>query len=106
MGLREKTRAAIAQVRELAAREAPPGPLPAELRHRCHGCSLAPVCLPEETLYQLGLPPSTAEDTPHAGLTRVIPQTDDGAVLYVQEAGSHIGKRSEHLVVRKDGQGV
>ena len=34
----------------------PPEPLPAELRHRCFGCSLAPVCLPEETLYLIQHP--------------------------------------------------
>ena len=54
--LRDKTRAAIAQIRTLAAQDVPPPPLPSELRHRCHGCSLAPVCLPEETLYQIGRP--------------------------------------------------
>src|SRR5262249_49073488 len=43
---------------------------------------------------------------PPAGITRVIPKSDDGAVLYVQEPGSHVGKRSEHLVVRRDGQEV
>ncbi len=101
--LRARTRAAIAQCRELSARDAPPEPLPAELRHRCFGCSLAPVCLPEETLYQIGLPPAPTAAPPPAGLTRVIPQSDDGAVLYVQEPGSHVGKRSEHLIVRKDG---
>ncbi len=105
--LRAKTRMAIDECRRLSALDAPPDPLSAELRHRCFGCSLAPVCLPEETLYQIG-PPRTAEETapPPAGLTRVIPQSDDGAVLYVQEPGSHVGKRSEHLVVRKDGQEV
>jgi CRISPR-associated protein Cas1 len=101
--LRNQTRRAIELCRELSAREAPPDPLPAELRHRCFGCSLAPVCLPEETLYQIGQPPAGAADAPPpAGLTRVIPQSDDGAVLYLQEPGSHVGKRSEHLVVRKD----
>jgi len=106
-GLRAKTRAAIDGCRQLSALDAPPDPLPAELRHRCFGCSLAPVCLPEETLYQIGLPPAAEEAaTPPAGLTRVIPQSDEGAVLYVQEAGSYVGKRSEHLVVRKDGQEV
>ena len=52
--------------------------------------------------------PPAAEETapPPAGITRVIPQSDDGAVLYVQEPGCHVGKRSEHLVVRKDGQEV
>jgi CRISPR-associated protein Cas1 len=105
--LRAKTRTAIAECRRLSALDAPPDPLPAELRHRCFGCSLAPVCLPEETLYQIGLPRTTEETAaPPAGLTRVLPQSDDGAVLYVQEPGSHVGKRSEHLVVRKDGQEV
>ena len=32
--------------------------------------------------------------------------TTNGAVLYVQEPGSHVGKRSEHLVVRKDGREI
>src|SRR4029078_7182385 len=84
--------------------DTPPEPLPPELRHRCFGCSLAPVCLPEETLYQISHPPPDAPEKPAAGVTRVIPQSDDGAVLYLQEPGSHVGKRSEHLIVRKDGQ--
>jgi CRISPR-associated protein Cas1 len=103
--LRQKTRDAVTRCRELAVLDSPPEPLPAELRHRCFGCSLAPVCLPEETLYQLGTPAAPEErDKPHPALTRVIPQSDDGAVLYLQEPGSHVGKRSEHLIVRKDGQ--
>jgi CRISPR-associated protein Cas1 len=105
--LRTKTRTAIDECRRLSALDSPPDPLPAELRHRCFGCSLATVCLPEETLYQIGLP-STSEEpaVPPAGLTRVLPQSDDGAVLYVQEPGSHVGKRSEHLIVRKDGKEI
>src|SRR5207253_5869010 len=92
-----------------------PEPLPAELRHRCFGCSLATVCQPEETLYCLGhtgfgaglpTPPLTPAEESAAGITRVLPQCDDGAVLYLQEPGSHVGKRSEHLVIRKDGQEI
>ena len=45
------TLAAIDLIRDLSSRDAPPEPLPPELRHRCFGCSLAPICLPEETLY-------------------------------------------------------
>jgi CRISPR-associated protein Cas1 len=101
--LRNKTLAAIEQVRALSAREAPPEPLPAELRHRCHGCSLATICLPEETLYQISRPAGVTASAP-AGIARVIPQSDEGAVLYLLEPGSHVGKRSEHLIVRKDGQ--
>src|SRR5437763_8839500 len=100
--LRQKTRDAVTRCRELAVLDSPPEPLPAEERHKCFGCSLAPVCLPEETLYEIGRADKPAE--PHPAVTRVIPQSDDGAVLYVQEPGAHVGKRSEHLVVRKDGQ--
>ncbi len=101
--LREKTLAAIRLIRELAAREAPPEPLPPELRHRCPGCSLVTVCLPEETLYQIGRRDLPPEEEEKVGITRVVPGSDDGAALYLQEPGSHVGKRSEHLVVRKDG---
>ena len=104
--LRQKTRDAISRCRELQVLDAPPEPLPAEVRHRCFGCSLATVCLPEETLYELGHPqPAAGEDAkPHPALTRVIPQSDNGAVLYLQEPGSFVGKRSEHLVIKKDGK--
>lgn len=98
--LRAKTRAAITRIRELEVLDAPPDPLPPEHRHRCFGCSLAPVCLPDETLYQIARP--AGDDRPPE-VTRVIPQADDGAVLYLQEPGSHVGRRSEHLVVKKDG---
>jgi CRISPR-associated protein Cas1 len=94
--------AAAATIRDLSSRDTPPEPLPDELRHRCYGCSLATVCLPEETLYATRhpepSPPPSAEP-----VSRVIPAMDDGAVLYLHEPGSHVGKRSEHLVVRRDG---
>jgi CRISPR-associated protein Cas1 len=104
--VRQKTRDAITRCRELAVLDSPPEPLPAELRHRCFGCSLAAVCLPEETLYQLAhpTPAETADAKLNSEITRVIPQSDDGAVLYLQEPGSSVGKRSEHLVVKKDGK--
>jgi CRISPR-associated protein Cas1 len=104
--LRQKTRDAIAKCRELEVLDSPPEPLPAELRHRCFGCSLAPVCMPEETLYQINRPAVAVEEDAKAPpeLKRVIPQSDDGAVLYLQEPGSSVGKRSEHLVVKKEGK--
>jgi CRISPR-associated protein Cas1 len=101
--LRARTLQAIQTIRELSDRDAPPEPLPAELRHRCFGCSLAPVCQPEETLYCLGRRQLAPTEEAAAGITRVLPQCDEGAVLYLQEPGSHVGKRSEHLVVKKDG---
>ncbi len=104
--LRARTLQAIRTARELSERDAPPEPLPAELRHRCFGCSLATICQPEETLYCLSRQPLTPTEEAAAGITRVLPQTADGAVLYLQEPGSHVGKRSEHLVVRKDGSEI
>jgi CRISPR-associated protein Cas1 len=102
--LRQQTREAIRRCRELAAQPTPPEPLPTESRHKCFGCSLAPICLPEETLYQLKSPTAAERDENSPGLVRVIPQSDDGAVLYLQESGSFVGKRSEHLIIKKDGQ--
>jgi CRISPR-associated protein Cas1 len=114
--LRAKTLEAIALIRDLAARDVPPKPLPPELRHRCFGCSLATICLPEETFYLIHEPaaaPETAavsDPSPPTSsvvtLTRVIPQNDDKAVLYLHEQGSHIGKRSEHLVVSYRGEPI
>ncbi len=101
--LRTKTLAAIQRCHVLSIQDAPPEPLPAELRHRCFGCSLAPVCLPEETLFLITRPAEPLKVTP-VGLTRVIPEGDDGAILYVQEPGSSVGKRGEHLIVKKDGK--
>lgn len=101
--LRAQTLAAIDLVRELSARDTPPPPLPAELRNRCHGCSLCPVCLPEETLYGIEHPAEPAVPEGEPPLRRVIPESDAGAVVYVQEPGAYVGKRGEHLVVSKDG---
>ena len=94
--LREATLAAIDLIRQLSARETPPEPLPPELRHRCFGCSLATICLPEETLYSNLAAPAepVAEFDPQTStsngvmLTRVLPRSDDKAVLYLQEPGA------------------
>ena len=116
--LRARTLAAIALIRELSARDVAPEPLPAELRHRCFGCSLAPICLPEETLYLIHQPdpepgpdgtrPEEPAEPPSVGtaLTRVIAMNDDKAVLYLHEPGSHVGRRSAHLVVSHRGQEI
>lgn len=108
--LRDKTLAAIALIRELAARDAPPPPLPAEERHRCFGCSLAPVCQPEETLYLLEHREATIAlpeaDEPNPTLVRVLPQSSQGAVLYLQAQGSHVGKKGEHLIVKQHSEEI
>jgi CRISPR-associated exonuclease Cas4 len=46
--LRARTRAAIAQAFQVAARETPPAPLEGNLAARCPHCSLFPLCMPDE----------------------------------------------------------
>jgi CRISPR-associated exonuclease Cas4 len=46
--LRARTKAAIVQAFQVAARETPPPPLTGKLAARCPPCSLLPICLPEE----------------------------------------------------------
>ena len=46
--LRARTKAAIMQAFQIAARETPPPPLTGKLTARCPPCSLLPLCLPEE----------------------------------------------------------
>jgi CRISPR-associated exonuclease Cas4 len=46
--LRARTKAAIAQAFQVAARQTPPPPLSGQLAARCPPCSLLPLCLPEE----------------------------------------------------------
>ena len=46
--LRARTKAAIAQAFQVAARETPPPPLSGKLVTRCPPCSLLPLCLPDE----------------------------------------------------------
>lgn len=100
--IRERTREAIRLAQHLSTCDTPPEPLPRELHHRCHGCSLVSICQPEETLFLLEKKALPEGDLP-GGITRVIPQSDSGAVFYVQEQGARVGKRSEHLIVTKDG---
>ena len=85
--LRAKTRAAIDECRRLSTLDAPPDPLPAELRHRCFGCSLAPVCQPEETLYCLERIELMPGAEAAAGITRVLPQVSES------ESHSQCGRR-------------
>jgi CRISP-associated protein Cas1 len=104
--LREKTREAVSLIRAISISYQPPPPLPPELTHRCHGCSLLTICQPEETRL-LRVTGEAISREPHpTGISRVLPELDDGAVLYLQEQGSYVGKRSEHLVVSLERQEV
>ena len=104
--LRQQTRDAIVHIRAIAASDQPPPPLPPDLTHRCRGCSLLTICQPEETRYLQETGEALPQEARPAGISRVLPELDEGAVLYLQEQGSYVGKRSEHLVVSLERQEI
>jgi len=97
--LRQKTHDAIAHIRAIAAAEHAPPPLPPELAYRCNGCSLLTICQPEETRFLRAAGETVTQKAGSTTIARVLPELDDGAVLYLQEQGARVGKSSEHLIV-------
>lgn len=70
---------------------------------KCRGCSLAGICLPDEThVLQIlgGDTASTKHDLPEE-VRRFYPARDDALPFYVQEQGAYIGKTSDSLTVTK-----
>lgn len=92
--LRERTRAAIAEFRHTSMSGCRPPPL--EDSPKCTRCSLAGICLPDETnFFNKGQPP------------RPLNPADDPALpLYVQTPGARLRKQGEQLVVEADEQRV
>ena len=92
--LRERTRAAISELRLAAASGRRPPPL--EDSPKCTRCSLAGICLTDETnFFAKGQPP------------RPLNPADDPALpLYVQTPGARVRKQGERLVVEADDEKV
>lgn len=105
--------ARIAEARGVAA--APNIPPPLVNSPKCVRCSLAPVCLPDETRLLAGgtgAPPAAGKmpATPATGGTpfpprRLIAARDDQRALYLNTQGHRVGIKSERLVI-KDGDSV
>ncbi|MEZ5964173.1 MAG: CRISPR-associated endonuclease Cas1 [Planctomycetota bacterium] len=85
-----------------AAARSPVLPDPLEDSPKCDGCSLAGICLPDETLALRAVPRDPA--LPEA--RRLYPVRDDAVPLYVQEQGAQVGKQGETLVVRARGERI
>ena len=92
--LRDRTRAAISELRLASVAGRRPPPL--EDSPKCNRCSLAGICLPDETnFFARGQPP------------RPLNPADDPALpLYVQTPGARLRKQGERLVVEADEQRV
>jgi|ADurb_Cas_02_Slu_FD_contig_41_101427_length_2441_multi_3_in_0_out_0_2 CRISPR-associated protein Cas1 len=83
------------------AREAIHGPPPKPLEDspKCVGCSLAGICLPDETSL-LGESEKDLDDR----VRRLYPARDDAAPAYVIEQGAVVTKSGEELVIKKSGE--
>ncbi|MBK6514981.1 MAG: CRISPR-associated endonuclease Cas1 [Polyangiaceae bacterium] len=99
------TRAAASRAREIAKAESLPPPLVDS--PKCYGCSLVPICLPDEVTLlarsQVGTQPlsdsdETDEDERPA-LRPLQPASDDQVPVYVQDQGARIGVSGECLII-------
>jgi CRISP-associated protein Cas1 len=92
--LERRTRELIELAHACASRDEEP--LPLDHSRKCQGCSLAGICLPDETLILRGEEPDKQD-----GVRRFYPPRDDAQPLYVQEQGARLGKSGECLEVTK-----
>lgn len=96
--LEARTLRLIDEARAAARRTTLPDPL--DDSPKCNGCSLAGICLPDETLALRHVPPAPESDG-SAPVRRLYPAREDALPLYVQEQGARVGKRGELLQVHK-----
>jgi CRISP-associated protein Cas1 len=90
----------IAECRQAAA-----GPMPPPLVHspKCARCSLAPVCLPDETRMLAGQPDLAPAQQPPASEPprRLMAARDDSRALYLNTQGYRVGCKDEVLQVKE-----
>jgi CRISPR-associated protein Cas1 len=93
--LADRTRQLAREARQMAADGRIPPPLADS--PKCVRCSLAPICLPDETNLLAALRAEAEEQPPGADdrVRRLMPARDDALPLYVQEQGARVGKSGE-----------
>lgn len=95
--LEARTLRLIEEARAAATSAVLPDPL--DDSPKCNGCSLAGICLPDETLALRQVPAERGEA--EGVVRRLYPARAHALPLYVQEQGARVGKRGEVLVVSK-----
>src|SRR5690606_37265545 len=80
-------------------------PDPLEDSPKCNGCSLAGICLPDETL-ALREVSAAPPEAGHDAVRRLYPARDDALPLYIQEQGARVGKSGDVLVITKEGKEI
>lgn len=109
----------IARVVELVGKiraMASGGRIPAPLQDspKCAGCSLAGICLPDETILFAQAGGATASRGQGAccqvrdtdAVRRLYPILPDAVPVYVQEQGAYVGKKDDNLVIKVKGKPV
>jgi CRISPR-associated protein Cas1 len=97
----ERTQELLLDFQETAAKGQIPPPLVDS--PKCPRCSLAPLCLPDETnLLHLGVPTFDSPKPP--AIRQLIAPKDDARPLYVIEQGSQVGKSADRLTISLKGQ--
>lgn len=83
-----------------AASTASTSPAPLEDSPKCNGCSLAGICLPDETCL-LHNHDKNVDKPKTTEIRQFFPARDEGLPFYVQEQGAVVGKKGKTLVVSK-----
>ena len=102
--LESRTRELLRLAHEAAGATMLPPPL--EDSPKCVGCSLAGICLPDETNALLHVPADSSAEITVDGrpVRRLYPVRDDATPFYVQEQGAHIGCSKQRITVKKSGE--
>jgi CRISPR-associated protein Cas1 len=94
-------------------------PDPLEDSPKCAGCSIAGICMPDETLALRDIaamraaagnaaipakPRGHGEDVDNLGIRRLFPPRPTATPLYVQHQGAYVSKKGESLVVKAEGE--
>ena len=74
-------------------------PPPLQDSPKCQGCSLAPICLPDELN-------ALVQPDPARPVRRLLPAEDTALPLIVSEQGAFVGKDGEVLVIKVKGEKV
>ena len=100
----EQTRSAMNGLREAMRTRMLPPPLIGS--SKCEGCSLAPICLPDEIGFLRGEVGNIEAEPEDRLPRRLIPARLDGVSLYVSTPGAKVGLRGEELVVKLKGERI
>ena len=93
----QEARAAVRSATHLLhSRTAPP---PLEDSGKCPGCSLSPICQPDE-VNALGCDHLEGGPPADRPIRRIVPAREDAVPLYVRHQGAYVGKTGECLKIK------